>query len=298
LSNAKQKNTPTNRSSSEPLAKSLAKAAQPQANRAFAVDLARAFGGAIIFSFPMLMTMENWWLGFTMERWRFVIFIVLTLPTLVGLSYYGGFEETFHLFDDMLDAFVAYAVGFVASALMLFLFAVISLDMPAHEVIGKVAFQATTGSLGAMFAQNLLGGKARDEGKRRAARYFGQLFLMGIGAIFLAMSIAPTQEVIVIAYQMSEWHTLALILATLLMMHAFVYAVEFRGQEEIPHGTPPAHAFLRYTLVGYALALLISFYILWTFGRFDGMATQEIMQISIVLAFPAALGAAASRLIL
>ena len=287
-----------NRAEPEPLANSLEKATKPEANRAFAVDLARAFGGAIIFSFPMLMTMENWWLGFTMERWRFVLFIVLTLPTLVGLSYYGGFETTFHLFDDMLDAFVAYAVGFVASALMLFLFAVISLDMPLHEVIGKVAFQAATGSLGAMFAQNLLGGEAGEEGKRRAARYFGQLFLMGIGAIFLAMSIAPTEEVILIAYQMSEWHTLTLILATLLMMHAFVYAVEFRGQEEIPHGTPPAHIFLRYTVVGYALALLISGYILWTFGRFDGLAAHEVRQITIVLAFPAALGAAASRLIL
>ncbi len=295
---SEQKTTPANRSEPEPLVNSLEKATEPEANRRFAVDLARAFGGAIIFSFPMLMTMENWWLGFTMDRWRFVFFIVLTLPTLVGLSYYGGFEVTFHLFDDMLDAFVAYAVGFVASALMLFLFAVISWDMPLHEVIGKIAFQATTGSLGAMFAQNLLGGEAEEEGKRRATRYFGQLFLMGIGAIFLAMSIAPTEEVILIAYQMSEWHTLGLILATLLMMHAFVYAVEFRGQEEIPRNTPPAHVFLRYTLVGYALALLISGYILWTFGRFDGMAVQEIMQTTIVLAFPAALGAAASRLIL
>ena len=33
----------------------------------FAVDLLRAFGGAMLFSLPMLMTMEMWWLGFYME---------------------------------------------------------------------------------------------------------------------------------------------------------------------------------------------------------------------------------------
>jgi hypothetical protein len=35
------------------------------ANRVFLVGLGRAFGGALIFSLPMLMTMEMWWLGFS-----------------------------------------------------------------------------------------------------------------------------------------------------------------------------------------------------------------------------------------
>ena len=46
------------------------------------------------------------------------------------------------------------------------------------------------------------------------------------------------------------------------------------------------------------MALLISAYVLWTFGRFDGMGPFMIIQISVVLAFPAAIGAAAARLIL
>ncbi len=45
------------------------------ANRRFFVDLVQAFGGAILFSFPMLMTMEMWWLGFYMDglRRRFLL---------------------------------------------------------------------------------------------------------------------------------------------------------------------------------------------------------------------------------
>ncbi|HEV2129601.1 MAG TPA: DUF2391 family protein, partial [Longimicrobiaceae bacterium] len=82
------------------------------ANRRFAVGLARAFGGALIFSLPMLMTMEMWWLGFYMDRFRLALFMSLIIPLLVGLSYYAGFEETFSLKNDLVDAFVAYAVGF------------------------------------------------------------------------------------------------------------------------------------------------------------------------------------------
>jgi putative integral membrane protein (TIGR02587 family) len=274
------------------------KAAEPDANRRYAVDLARAGGGAIIFSLPILMTVEVWWLGFTIDRWRLALFTLLALPVLVALSYYIGFEDTIQILDDILDAFAAYAVGFVASALILYLFAVIHLGMPVHELAGKVAVQAVTASLGAMFAHDLLGAEHGAERIRRTGSYHGQLFLMGVGAIFLCLSVAPTEEVLLISHQMSEWHTAALLIATLVMMHAFVYAVEFHGQVAIPEESSSAVAFLRFTVAGYAIALLISFYILWTFGRFDGMAGQEAIKAAIVLGFPAGLGAAAVRLIL
>jgi uncharacterized membrane protein len=56
--------------------------------------------------------------------------------------------------------------------------------------------------------------------------------------------------------------------------------------------------FLRFTVVGYAVALLVSAYVLWTFGRFEGEALDSVVMQAMVLAFPAALGAAAARLIL
>jgi len=224
-----------------------------ETNKRFAVDLARAFGGAIIFSFPMLMTMEMWWLGFYMNSFRLALFMILAIPMLVGLSFYGGFEDTFSGKDDVQDTFVAYAVGFAACTLMLLLFAIITPGMSADEIIGKVSVQAVAGSIGAMFAQNLLGGagEGESEGKRkkRGARYGGQLFLMAVGAVFLSMSLASTEEMVLIAYKMTEWHVVALALVTMLMMHAFVYAVEFRGQEPtIPPDSSFWSVFLRFTV--------------------------------------------------
>jgi putative integral membrane protein (TIGR02587 family) len=274
-------------------------AAERGANRRFGVALARAFGGAILFSFPLLMTMEMWWLGFYIDRLRLTLLLVVAVPLLIGLSYHAGFEETFHWQDTVLDAFVAYAVGGLAAALMLVLFAVITPGMSMDEIIGKVSLQAVPGSIGALLARSQLGGpKAQERAERPGARYGGELFLMAVGALFLAFNVAPTEEMVLIAYQMTVGHTVALALGSLLLMHAFVYALEFQGQVVIPPTTPAWSIFLRFTVVGYALALLISGYVLWTFGRTDGLSGTEVVRTAVVLGFPAALGAAAARLIL
>lgn len=56
--------------------------------------------------------------------------------------------------------------------------------------------------------------------------------------------------------------------------------------------------FVTHTVVGYVIALTVSGYLLWTFGRFDGLAPQAILTQTLVLGLPASVGAAAARLIL
>jgi putative integral membrane protein (TIGR02587 family) len=270
--------------------------------RQFMIDLARAFGGALIFYFPMLMTKEMWVLGFYINSVRLALFMFLAIPLLTGLSFYSGFTDTFRGRDNLLHTFIAYCVGFVASTVMLLLFAVIGPEMTVNEIIGKISIQAVPGSIGAMLAQHFLSGSARErenEQRKHTASYSGQLFLMVVGAIFLSSSLASTEEMVLIAYQMTDWHAVVLMLVTMTIMHTFVYAVEFRGQKKaIPPDSSFWSIFLRFTVVGYAIVLLISGYILWTFGRTEGIAAGELLQSIVVLGFPAALGASASRLIL
>lgn len=121
---------------------------------------------------------------------------------------------------------------------------------------------------------------------------------MVAGALFLAFNVAPTEEMILIAFKMTPWHAIGLAVFSMLLLHAFVYAVDFKGEEDIPPGTPWWSIVLRFTVVGYAIALLISGYILWTFGRYEGHAPSMYLMQAIVLGFPASLGAAAARLIL
>jgi putative integral membrane protein (TIGR02587 family) len=280
-----------------------------KANRDFAIASARAFGGAIVFSLPLMMTMEMWWLGFYMDRFRLVLFLVLTVPVLAVLSHYAGFERADGPLDLTLDAFAALAVGFIASALVLALLHVLQAGNSPDELVGKVVLQSIPGAIGAMLARSQLGARGDDEDsgggdpdeeveEARRDTYAGELFLAGIGAMFMAFNVAPTDEMVLIGLMMTEWHAIALVAASLLLMHAFVYAVEFRGTTRRGEDVPFTSEFLRLTMVAYALSLLISLYVLWTFGRTDGLGLLELVKVTLVLGFPAALGAAAARLIL
>jgi len=272
-------------------------------NLRYALDLLRAFGGALVFSIPALMTMEMWWLGFYQNGYRLALFVALVIPLLTGLSYFEGFEDTFTTKDDILDTFAAIAVGFIAAASMLLLFGVITPKMSADEIIGKIAIQTVVAALGAMFAESMLGmgdSEAEEHSRERlrGASYFGQIFLMVIGAVYLSITLAATEEMVLIAYQMTEWHAVALVLFTLAIMHGFVYAIKHHRGDTNGSDESFISVFARFTVVGYAVALLVSAYVLWTFGRMDNTGTVEIIKAVVVLGFPAALGASASRLIL
>jgi putative integral membrane protein (TIGR02587 family) len=266
--------------------------------REFRIGLARAFGGAIFFSLPLLMTMEMWQLGFYMARLPLVLFIVVMIPVLFGLAYYTGFKEATTWRDELADAAVAYGVGIVVSAIVLALFNLITLDEPLSSVIGKVALQAVPASFGAMLASSTFGGPGPAERRhRREAGYGGTLFLMGVGALFLAFNVAPTEEMVLLAARMTYWHAVALVLTSLLLIHGFVYAVNFRGAPGVPEGVRRSVLFLHYTVPGYAIALLVSAYVLWTFGRYDDLAGAHMLMQAVVLGFPASIGAAAARLV-
>jgi putative integral membrane protein (TIGR02587 family) len=264
-----------------------------------ALGLVRASGGAILFSFPMLMTTEMWSLGFYIDPFRLALFILLSIPLLVGLSYYAGFEPTSRRLNDVLAALIAYAVGFAAAALLLFVFAVIGPGMSPGEVVGKIAIQAVPASIGAMLSHSQFGATQRNEGKKRSARYGGGLFHMAVGALYLSSSLASTEEMVLISYKMTPGHILALLVFSLVLMHLFVYvAVTHEASGLRADVIPLSGLFFRFAVVGYGIALLISLFLLWTFGRTGGLAVGQVISAMVVLGFPAALGAGAGRLIL
>jgi putative integral membrane protein (TIGR02587 family) len=282
--------------------------------RRFLLGLGRGAAGAMLFGIPMLMTMELWDLGFYIERGRLLLLMIVNIPLLVVLANLIGFEKTTTWRQAVRDATIAYGLGILISAAVLIMLGTIEADMPASAILGKVAIQAVPASIGAMLGRSQLGGQAagggdedskQDEGSGEDAvpdaistHYSQELFLMAVGALFLNLNVAPTEEVILISYKMTQWHALAAMLVSIAIMHAFVYAVAFKGTHEIPGETPRWHVFVRFTLPGYMIAVLISLYVLWTFGRLDDVAPTQILMSTIVLSFPGAIGAASARLVL
>lgn len=269
------------------------------ANREYGKGLARGVGGALLFSFPLLMTMEMWQLGFAMEGWRLLIFLLASLPMLLGLSFFAGFEPTFRLRDEILDALAAFGVGVLVASTMLLAFGVLHISNSLGETLGKVGLCAVPAAIGALLAGKQFG--ERDpaaEREKKQAGYLGELFVMMVGAVFLAFNVAPTEEMVLIAYQMTTLQALLLIGGSILLLHAFVYGLGFPGETHRRGAGNFAKTFLIFTAPGYAIALLVSLYCLWTFGRLDGVAPHERAAMTVVLAFPAALGCATARLVI
>jgi putative integral membrane protein (TIGR02587 family) len=268
------------------------------ANLEYLGGLGRLFAGAILFSLPILMTMEMWWLGFYLEPTKLVQFAVVNFIVLVGLSRVSGFEKTASWGDDALDALTAYAVAAIWSAVVLWLFGIVEFGQPASEIVGKITLQSVPASFGAMLASKQLGSsQSNDKEKKDRSTYWGQLFLMLAGALFVGFSVAPTEEMILISFRLSAVHSMLLILISIVLLHGFVYTVGFKGEEEPAGPATFWGVFVRFSVVGYGIAALVSLYLLWTFGRVEGTAWPEVAAMVAVLAFPGAIGAALARLV-
>lgn len=268
--------------------------------RSFLIALARALAGAILFALPLLMTMEMWSLGFSIEPWRLALFTALGVPLLTGLAYYSGFRDEVNLLDALIDAFVAYLLGLLAAGLVLWLFSVIGPETSLYDLIGKVALQAVPAGMGATLARSQLGIRKDDDAcERLAETYGGEMFLVAAGALFFTFNVAPTDEVVLIAHQQaSPLAAIGLLLLSLVLLHAFVYNMGFKGQHGLAENGSFLSEFVRLTLPGYGLVLLVCCYVLWTFGRLDGLGLSAALHLIIVLGFPGALGAATARLVL
>ncbi|MDQ8028991.1 MAG: TIGR02587 family membrane protein, partial [Brevundimonas sp.] len=210
------------------------------------------------------------------------------------LAHYAGFSRRRGLLNDSLDTAVALAVGLVTAAALLTVFGVVRWTVMPQGAVGMVMLQAIPGAMGALLARRQLAGSGGGETDEDGASYVGELFLMAAGAVFLGLNVAPTEEMVLIAYKATPFHALVLIALSIGLLHLIVFRAGFAGQEEADH---PVRAFLHFTLPGYAIALAVSLFILFVFGRIDGHWPPGVVQNVIVLGFPAAIGAAAARLL-
>jgi uncharacterized membrane protein len=132
------------------------------AERAFYLALARAFGGAVLFALPLLMTMEMWWLGFLIRPERLALFLLLAIPLLWTLAWLAGFREDVSWRDALVDGGIAYLVGILAAAAVLLVCLYVlwtfgRLDgVPPHVALQLVLVLGFPGALGAATARLVL----------------------------------------------------------------------------------------------------------------------------------------------
>ncbi|WP_312357638.1 TIGR02587 family membrane protein [Agrobacterium sp.] len=271
--------------------------------RQFLTGLARGTAGALLFALPMLMTMEMWFLGLYINPWRLLLLCILNLPLLLLLARRIGFENIHSWGQAVRDAITAYGLGIAVSAAVLLLFGILNDQITVSTIITKIALQSVPASIGALLGRSQLGqhSDAQDEEEGEYSGKTGyphELFMMMVGALFLNLNVAPTEEMILIAYKVTPYHILALCLLSVAIMHGFVYALHFKGSHQLHEGQQWWQSFIRFTLPGYVIAFAISIYTLWTFERLDHTSLSQIMSAAVILGVPASIGAASARLIL
>ena len=265
-------------------------------------DFVRAFSGAYIFGIPLLFTMEMWWIGEYADRWKLAAFFAVAFAANLGLNYVAGFKNESTFRAAVSETIDAVAVGIVAGSIMLLVLNRIGFGVPLDSVAGMILIQAVPLSIGASVANEVFGkrGEKSREGDVHESRmnpwheFFSDVGATAIGGVFIGFSIAPTDEVELLAAGLGYAHLLGLIGFTLLLSYGIVFASGF----DRPRPKGLFQRPMTETALSYVISLLVAFALLYLFDRIEfsdpfQLTVEEIL----VLGVPTTVGGAAGRLV-
>jgi len=266
-------------------------------------EYGRGVAGGLMFSLPLLYTMEVWWAGFITHPYRQLVYIIATFLLLLGYNRYAGLRRDTSMAEVAIDSVEEMGIGFFLAALVLFLLGRITFEMPISEVVGVVVMEAMTVAIGVSVGTAQLGaGGKRDEGvggnSDKDEVHFGAQIVFGFcGAVLFAANLAPTEEIVIIGIQTYWLKLVGVAVISLLIAFVILHYTDFKGAGEFVRAEHSTLILLG-TLVTYAIALTSSGLILWFFGRFDGVSVYTALAQTVALGLPATLGASAGRLLL
>lgn len=271
-------------------------------------DYVRAFSGAFLFGTPLLFTMEMWWIGEVADISRLIGFMLVGLLVNIVLAQASGFkrETTFSTNAD--QAVDTLAVGVVASFVVLLVLNRIQMSDPIDTIAGKIILQAVPLSIGAAAANAVFSRrKGRQGDDSQQSDYegnpwrdtLGDLGATVGGGIFLGFSIAPTEEVPMLAAEIGAAHEFALVALALVLSYGIVFAAGFSPQRPHQRVKGPFQRPLPETTLAYLVSLVVALVSLYFFHQIDiGDPPDYVLSQVLVLGFPTAMGGAAGRLVI
>jgi putative integral membrane protein (TIGR02587 family) len=283
-------------------------------------EYGRGVAGGLMFSLPLLYTMEVWWAGFNAHPWRLAAYVSATFVLLLAYNRFAGLRHDAGMTEVAIDSVEEMGIGFILSAVALYLLGRVTLEMPLNEIAGQIVIEAMTVAIGVSVGTAQLGSGGEDtgEGDNTAGRtkrdgkagttgggqrgepelhFGGQMLLALCGAVLFAANVAPTEEIVMIAVEISWVRLTGLVFVSLLLGALILHYSEFKGAREFVR-TEGFGGVVAGSVATYAVALFASAQTLWFFGRFDGVSLYTSLAQTIVLGVAATLGASAGRLLL
>ncbi|MGB3298461.1 MAG: TIGR02587 family membrane protein [Phormidesmis sp.] len=281
-------------------------------------DLVRGVCGGFLFGVPLLYTMEIWWLGSSASPSRLLAVLLITLVVVYLLSRTAGFRKLKATKEEeaIADAIEAVAIGLVCAALTLIILRQITLETRLSDSMGKIIFESVPFSLGVALSNQFLGdsdSSSSDQPDQAAPPSLSERFFpegnlnetiadLGatlIGAVIIAFSIAPTDEVTVLVASVENSWLILTVMGSLALSYGIVFQADFtqQGQRRLQSGLfqdPLGETLFSYLISLIAAALMLGFFGQISFSTPWDLAFREI----IILGLPATVGGAAGRLAL
>lgn len=273
-------------------------------------DLVRAAAGGFLFGVPLLYTMEVWWYGSWVDpRWMLGA-LALSLLVVTVLTRTSGFRDarvtTWR--DAAVDGVEIVAVGLMCAFAVLVGLREITPDTSLVESVGKVVFEAIPFAVGAGLARQFLARQERDDDDAPPAaqaavddpaigRTLADAGAAATGALVLAFSIAPTDEIPLIAGAVTAPWLLVIVAASLLISYAIVFQADFADQAGRRRHEGLFQRPFPETVGAYVISLAVAAAMLLFFQRIGPDQSWETwVTWTIVLGLPATIGGAAGRL--
>ncbi|RAU82712.1 TIGR02587 family membrane protein [Pontibacter arcticus] len=268
-------------------------------------EYARGIAGGLLFSFPLLFTMEVWWAGFSVTPGQLMLLLLATYVLLLGYNRFAGMRPGSSWRSVFIDSVEEMGLGLVLAFLVLLMLNRIQLHgMELLEIMGKTVIEGMAVAIGVSVGTAQLGAQS-DEDEQEAdelqiEQWSGKLKMAVLalcGAFIIGSNVAPTEEVLIIAYSTTPLQLLVMVLVSLLLTIVIVYFSDFTGTNS-KRSRHFMYELTFDTCLSYLVALGGSGFILWFFGRFDGESFWGIFSQCIVLGLLASLGASAARLLI
>lgn len=234
-----------------------------------------------------------------MEASRQLAYVAATFGLLLGYNRYAGLHPDTSWTEVVIDSVEELGLGLLLSAFILYTLGRIGPHQQVDEIVGCIVVQAMTIAIGVSVGTAQLGGGESAPGMAGTDKvtFGGQVVLGCCGAVLFAANVAPTVEVVVLGSDMSPLRLIGVTLISFSLGAVILHYSDFRGSQRWVRADT-LDAVLRGMVVTYAVALAVSAAILWVFGRLDGVGLTTIVGQTVVLGFPATLGASAGRLLL
>ena len=275
-------------------------------------DTLRGMASGFLVGIPTVFTVDSWWLGEQLGPLDAIWLLAFAFLLTWAAVYWIGFQHAERRgIQHAIDAMQALGIAILSLVVIFAALGQIGDDQPGTVALGRIAVAVAPVALGVAVANHLLPRDASryvpDPGDASSLRLHGRLshaqrkvfeFAAAFaGALFLCLAIVPVGDLNDIATATPLTHLPLVILLSLLVSYSIVFAAGFSGERKRHLRTAPGLNAFSETVVAYCIALIVSFAVLWIFGRIGpGMMWLEMYTKTVLLAFPASMAASAGRL--